>query len=152
MSADIAEILQKYPQGGRAVLLPILQEVQEARGYLPQGAVAQVSKHLDISADSIYETASCYNQFRFAPMGTNHVQVCCGGICHKGGAAAVLETVKEELEIEPGYTSSDGVFSLELVTCIGACGLAPVISVNGELYANVSEEKVREVIEELRES
>jgi len=90
--------------------------------------------------------ATFYNQFRFQPQGKFHIQVCRGTACHVKGSARVLDAVRQALKIEPGQTSRDGLFSLEVVACIGACGLAPVICVNGEFYAGMTTEKVDKLI------
>jgi NADH-quinone oxidoreductase subunit E len=98
----------------------------------------------------IYGVATFYNQFRFQPQGRYHVQICRGTACHVKGSAQLLETLQQELNVAPGQTSRDGMFSLEVVACIGACGLAPVMCVNGEFHAKLTTEKVREVIREYR--
>ena len=98
----------------------------------------QIGQHLRLPASKIYGVATFYNQFRFQPQGRNHVQVCRGTACHVKGSAAILEAVKRELKIDAGQTTRDGQFSLEVVACIGACGLAPVICVNGEFHAGVT--------------
>ncbi len=151
MSKEAVEnILSQHPHAGRDALIPILQEVQEAEGYLSRESVVRIGQHLSLPASKIYGVATFYNQFRFQPNGTFHVQVCRGTACHVKGSAAVLDALESELEIEAGSTTRDGLFSLEVVACIGACGLAPVISVNGEFYAGVTPDSVREVLANCR--
>jgi NADH-quinone oxidoreductase subunit E len=94
--------------------------------------------------------ATFYNQFRFQPLGRFHVQVCRGTACHVKGSAKVLDAMVRELKINPGQTTRDGLFSLEVVACIGACGLAPVISVNGEFFAGVTPEKIKKILNSFR--
>ncbi len=94
--------------------------------------------------------ATFYNQFRFQPQGKFHVQVCRGTACHVKGSAAILDAVRRELKVEPGQTSRDGLFSLEVVACIGACGLAPVICINGEFHAGVTTQKVGKILDSYR--
>jgi NADH-quinone oxidoreductase E subunit len=142
----IAEILQKYPNAKRDSLIPMLQEVQEVEGFLSRDAVAIIGKHIGLPASKIYGVATFYNQFRFEPTGKYHVQVCRGTACHVKGSAKVLDSVKRELKIEAGRTTRDGQFSLEVVACIGACGLAPVIAINGEFYAGVTPDKVKRIL------
>ena len=108
--------------------------------------VGVVGKHLKLPASKVYGVATFYNQFRFQPQGKFHIQVCRGTACHVKGSAAVLEAVKRAVVVEPGCTTRDGLFSLEVVACIGACGLAPVISVNGEFFAGVTPDSVRNVV------
>lgn len=150
MTNTVENILQKHPNARRDSLIPILQEVQEAQGHLSREAVAQIGRHLGLPASKIYGVATFYNQFRFESVGKYHIQVCRGTACHVKGSAKVLEAVKRELKIEPGTTSRDGLFSLEVVACIGACGLAPVIAINGEFYASVTPDKVREILKSYR--
>jgi NADH:ubiquinone oxidoreductase subunit E len=96
--------------------------------------------------------ATFYNQFRFQPQGKYHVQVCRGTACHVKGSAAVLDRLQRELGVKSGETTRDGLFSLEVVACIGACGLAPVISVNGEFHAKLTPDSVAGVIDEYRKN
>jgi NADH-quinone oxidoreductase E subunit len=150
VSVDIDPILARYENAKRDSLIPLLQEVQQEHGYLSREAVLRIGKHLKLPAAKIYGVATFYNQFRFQPQGKNHIQVCRGTACHVKGSAAVLEAVKRELKIEPGQTTRDGQFSLEVVACIGACGLAPVICVNGEFHAGVTTQKVGKILESYR--
>lgn len=149
--ADIAPILARHPDAGRDALIGILQEVQEEHGYLSRSAIEQIGRHLHLPASKIYGVATFYNQFRFQPLGRYHIQVCRGTACHVKGSLGVLDALRQELSVEPGQTSRDGLFSLEVVACIGACGLAPVICINGEFYAGVTPAKARAILEEYRE-
>lgn len=149
---EIAAILQRYPGAKRDALIPLLQDVQEACGFLSREAIMQISQHLKLPTSKIYGVATFYNQFRFQPQGRNHIMVCRGTACHVKGSLAVLEAIKQELSIDAGETSRDGMFSLEVVACIGACGLAPVISINGECYANLTPDKTRKILASYREA
>jgi NADH-quinone oxidoreductase E subunit len=151
MSVDITTILSKYPNASRDALIPILQEVQESCGYLSRDLVVQIGHHLGLPASKIYGVATFYNQFRFQAPGKHHVQVCRGTACHVKGSLAVLEATKRALKIEPGQTARDGHFSLEVVACIGACGLAPVIRVDEEYYAGVTPDSVRKIFDTYRQ-
>jgi NADH-quinone oxidoreductase E subunit len=146
----IAAVLAAHEGAGRDALIPILQEVQEAEGYLSREAVVAIAKGLGLPASKVYGVATFYNQFRFQPQGRNHVQVCRGTACHVKGSAAILSALKLALGVEPGQTSRDGDFSLEVVACIGACGLAPVICVNGEFHARVTPDIVAKIIDSYR--
>jgi NADH-quinone oxidoreductase subunit E len=152
VSEKVQDILARHDGTGRDALIPILQEVQDACGYLSREAVAAIGRHLNLPASKIFGVATFYNQFRFKPLGKHHIQVCRGTACHVKGSAAVLDALIRELEIQPGQTTRDGVFSLEVVACIGACGLAPVISVNGEFHASLTPEKVTKIIETYRKA
>jgi NADH-quinone oxidoreductase E subunit len=150
VTTDIGALLQRYPNASRDALIPILQEVQGELGYLSRDAVVQIGKHLRLPASKIFGVATFYNQFRFQPQGRNHIQVCRGTACHVKGSAAVLDAIKRELKIEPGQTARDGEFSLEVVACIGACGLAPVICINGEFHAGVTTKSVGKILDSYR--
>lgn len=148
---DIESILARYPDASRDALIPLLQEVQESQGYLSREAIQGVGKHLKLPTSKIYGVATFYNQFRFQPNGKYHIQICRGTACHVKGSAAVLEALQQELKLSAGQTSRDGQFSLEVVACIGACGLAPVMSINGVFYAGLTPAKTRKIIETYRE-
>ena len=147
---SIESILENHQNAGRDSLIPILQEVQEEFGFLSRDSIVAIGKHLNLPVSKIYGVATFYNQFRFQPLGKYHIQVCRGTACHVKGSARVLDSLCRELEIDPNSTTRDGIFSIEVVACIGACGLAPVISVNGEFYAGVSPDKVAKIVNEYR--
>lgn len=150
LERDLDAILSEYPDAGRDALIPLLQEVQEAFGYLSRDAILRIGRHLRLPASKIYGVATFYNQFRFQPIGKYHVQVCRGTACHVKGSHGVLEDVKQILKLQPGQTSRDGLFSLEVVACIGACGLAPVIKINEEFHAEMSPAKLDRVFKNLQ--
>ncbi|MDZ7616834.1 MAG: NADH-quinone oxidoreductase subunit NuoE [Patescibacteria group bacterium] len=150
IESDIDAILSRYPNAGRDALIPILQEVQDHCGYLSEEAVVQIGRHLKLPASKIFGVATFYNQFRFLPLGRYHVQVCRGTACHVKGSAAVLEAIQRELNVTAGQTTRDGLFSLEVVACIGACGLAPVISVNGTFHAGVTTKGIPKILNAYR--
>lgn len=147
---SITTILEKYTPPKRENLIPILQEIQQQIGFLSKEAMIQVSKTMDIPVSKIYGVATFYNQFRFQPNGKYHIQVCRGTACHVKGSSAILDAIKRELKIHSGETTRDGLFSLAEVACIGACGSAPVICINGEFYSAVTEESVLAVIAQFR--
>lgn len=144
-------ILEHYHRAERDSLIPILQEVQEQLGYIPRDAVTRIAQHLNLPASKVYGVATFYNQFRFQPKGRYHVMLCRGTACHVKGSAKLLDTVRQALKLEPGSTSRDGLFSLEVVACMGACGLAPVININGEFHAKCTPRKVVKLIEAIKE-
>ncbi len=150
MTTDIEPVLEHYRDGGRESLIPILQAVQEQQGYLSRETVVRIGEHLHLPTSKIYGVATFYNQFRFQPQGRFHIQVCRGTACHVKGSAAVLAAIQRHLRVDPGQTTSDGLFSLEVVACIGACGLAPVISVDGEFHAGVTTKKVEKILDSYR--
>jgi NADH-quinone oxidoreductase E subunit len=141
----LANLVAEYGKG-RGALIPILQAVQEREGFLAVSSVQAISRALELPASKVYGVATFYNQFRFTAPGRFHVQVCRGTACHVKGSAGVQEALQRELGIKPGQTSRDGLFSLEVVACIGACGLAPVICINEDYHAGMTADKVRKVI------
>lgn len=143
-------VIARFPVAGRDALIPILQAVQEEQGFLSEDAVTAIGRHLGIPASKVYGVATFYNQFRFQPRGKYHVMVCRGTACHVKGSARALDMVTRTLRIQPGQTSRDRMFSLEVVACMGACGLAPVVNVNGEFHAGVTPVKLQRIVEECR--
>jgi NADH-quinone oxidoreductase subunit E len=151
MSPQVVDILERFPGARRDSLIPILQAVQEQEGFLSQESVLAIGRHLDLPASKVYGVATFYNQFRFTPIGRFHVQVCRGTACHVKGSANVLDAVERDLGVKAGGTTRDGLFSLEVVACIGACGLAPVIAVGGDFHAGVAPRDVPGIFASYRE-
>lgn len=149
-SAEIREIFGKYPEAKREYLIPMLQDIQDLQGFISRESVQSVGEYLKLTASKIYGVATFYNQFRFNKPGFYHIQLCRGTACHVKGSSSLLDSISRELKIKAGETSNDGLFSLEVVACLGACGLAPVIAINGEFYANVSNEEAKKIIKNLR--
>jgi NADH-quinone oxidoreductase subunit E len=150
IAPDIETIVSKYQPGRRDGLIPLLQEVQEACGYLSRESVIRIGQHLKLPASKVYGVATFYNQFRFQPLGKYHMQVCRGTACHVKKSQQTLDAVQRTLGIKPGQTSRDGVFSLEIVACLGACGLAPVVAVNGEFHAGATPDVVNRLVRVLK--
>jgi NADH-quinone oxidoreductase subunit E len=151
MSTAIQEIIGQYPGAGRESLIPILQEIQAAEGYLSKQHMREIARHLGISAAKVFGVASFYNQFRFQAPGRFRIQLCRGTACHVKGSSPLLDSLQRELKIKPGQTTEDGMFSIEVVACIGACGLAPVIAVNGEFHAAVTSDRLPKILKEYRD-
>jgi NADH-quinone oxidoreductase E subunit len=146
----VSEILKKYENPERDSLIPILQEVQENDGYLSKESVVEIGEYLKLPTSKIYGVATFYNQFRFKPLGKNHIMICRGTACHVKGSAGILASLENALDTKAGNTTKDGMFSIEVVACIGACGLAPVISVNGEFHANLAPSDIKGILESYR--
>jgi len=150
VQSKVDKVLEKYGLAKRDKLIPILQDIQEEEGFISRSSVLKVAKHLAIPASKVYGVATFYNQFRFEAIGTNHLMVCRGTACHVKGSASVLQMAEDLLGIKAGQTSRDGTFSIETVACMGACGLAPVISINGEFHAKMTPEKLKKIIDEVK--
>jgi NADH-quinone oxidoreductase subunit E len=120
--------------------------VQEELGYLPEEAITEIAKFLGLSENEVYGIASFYAQFRFERQGEHIMRVCQGTACHVRGGRRILETVENELGIQPGETSEDYKFSLARVACFGSCALAPVMVVDKTVYGRMTTAKARQIL------
>jgi len=127
-------------------IMSALHEVQDEYGYIPENVQKYLSKELNVPMSDIYGIITFYSRFSLLPKGKYNIQVCMGTACYVKGAEDVLNKFKDELNIKEGQVTEDGKFSLESIRCIGACGLAPAIVVNSEVYGKMSPDKVREVL------
>ncbi|MHB1404243.1 MAG: NADH-quinone oxidoreductase subunit NuoE [Desulfitobacteriaceae bacterium] len=141
----LEELLDRY-KTQKGALIPVLQQAQDIYGYLPADVLKQISKALRLPLAKVYGVVTFYAQFRLHPMGRNVVRVCLGTACHVRGGGKVMETIGKELKIEDGGTTEDGRYTLEIVACIGACGLAPVFSVNNVVHGKMTPEKVAGIL------
>ena len=139
------EIINRY-RNENGPLIPILQEAQGVYGYLPAHVLKYISKAMRIPLAKIYGVVTFYSQFRLTPVGRNLINVCLGTACHVRGGAKILETMEKTLNIKDGATTEDGRYTLEIVACIGACGLAPVISINNEVHGRLSPESLAGIL------
>ncbi|MEI6061111.1 MAG: NAD(P)H-dependent oxidoreductase subunit E [Bacteroidota bacterium] len=147
MQASIDEILSRYKSGSRESLLPLLQDIQIEYGYLNEEAILKVGQHIKLPSSKVYGIATFYDQFRFVQKGKFHIKVCRGTSCHMHGSSGILREVERLLNIKEGQTTRDGRFSLEAVSCMGACGSAPLMNVNGEFKTVLTILKVAQTIE-----
>lgn len=134
----------------RSRLIPVLQRVQEAFGYLPGESILEVASYLGMTDVQIYGVASFYNHFRFTPLGKHPIQMCMGTACHMVGGRLVLEALERALDIEVGGITEDGELSLDRVACIGCCGLAPVMVIGEKIYPKMTPTKVDEALVNLK--
>lgn len=135
------QVIAQYKSENGA-LIAVLQGAQRIYGYLPTHVLKHVSKAMRIPLAKVYGVVTFYAQFRLTPMGRNVISVCLGTACHVRGGAKVLETIEKKLLIKDGETTEDGRYSIEIVNCIGACGLAPVISINGEVHGRLNADQI----------
>lgn len=142
----LSEILNKYVQD-KSNLIQILNEVQDYYGYVPEKAQVAISNYLNMPMAEIYGVVTFYSRFTLKPKGKYHIAVCLGTACFVKGSENVLERAKERLGIDVGETTADGKFSLEATRCIGACGLAPVFTVNEEVYGKATVKMMDEVLD-----
>jgi len=150
MSKDFDIILKKYKQGRREDMIPLLQEIQEEMGYLSEEAIVMVGNFLNLSTTKIYGLATFYDKFRFIPSGKIQIVVCNGTSCFLNGSREIINTLKEETGVEPGQVTRDGIFSYEIVTCMGGCNNGPVIKVNGQYYTHIKAEQLPELIKKFK--
>lgn len=146
---EMNSILEKYSKD-KSNLIQILNEVQENYGYIPKYSQISISEYLDIPLAEIYGVITFYARFTLKPKGKYNIAVCLGTACFVKGSEKVLDKAKEILKIDIGETTEDGKFSLEATRCIGACGLAPVFTVNEEVYGKATPELMEKVIAEYK--
>ncbi|MGQ3685861.1 MAG: NADH-quinone oxidoreductase subunit NuoE [Candidatus Loosdrechtia sp.] len=149
--SDVEKILRKY-EGQRGSLIPILQQVQVAYGYLPESAVYYIAERLNMSASEITGVATFYAQFHLIPRGQHILKVCCGTACHVKGAKKITGKLSEILDVPVGATTKDSLFTLEEVACLGACSLAPVMMVDEDIHGKLTSDDVDMVIKQMKES
>ncbi|MBR2540635.1 MAG: NAD(P)H-dependent oxidoreductase subunit E [Mogibacterium sp.] len=143
--AKLLEVIAKY-KGQKGALMPIMQEAQEIYGYLPYQVQKIISDETGIPIEKIYGVATFYAQFSMSPKGKYVVSVCLGTACYVKGSGAVLEEVEKVLGIEDGGCTPDGKFSIEVCRCVGACGLAPVMIVDGDVYGKITPDRVEGIL------
>jgi len=133
--------------GEEGDLIPLLQRIQAERGYIGEEAVEAVARFLNITESQIYGVASFYSQFRFTSPARHGIKVCLGTACHVKGGAILLDALQRNLNIAPGGKTPDGKFDLERVACLGCCALAPVVTVDADLYSSMTVNKLKETLE-----
>lgn len=147
----VGSILQKYP-GRDQDLMAVLQDIQEQFNYLPKEALMIVRKEMKIPLGQIYSVATFYNAFSLEPKGEYPICICTGTACHVKGAPKIVEALENELKIRMGETTQDGKFSLEEVRCVGCCGLAPAITIGGELHGKIKVGRIKSLINKYRKA
>ena len=126
--------------------MPILQHAQDIYGYLPLEVQKIIALNMDISVEEVYGVSTFYSQFALNPKGGIAIAVCLGTACYVKGSGEILDKISETLGVPSGSTSPDGNYSLEATRCIGACGLAPVLTVNGEVYGRLTANDVPDIL------
>ncbi|HHX41136.1 MAG TPA: NAD(P)H-dependent oxidoreductase subunit E [Armatimonadetes bacterium] len=137
---------------GHGSLIPILQKTQEVFGYLPKSALAHIADRLDMPVSEVVGVATFYSQFSLTRRGRTLLRLCDGTACHVGGAGRSVELAQRELGIQPGETTPDYEFTLEVVYCLGACAISPVAVVNGQVVGRATPEKVKQILDEALEN
>ena len=142
---QLDELIEKY-QDKEESIIKLLHQTQEIFGFLPRQVLLYLSKKTNIPFAEIYGVVSFYSLFSMEPRGESTIEVCMGTACYVKGAEDILDQLKKELKIEPGEVSEDGRYSLEVTRCVGACSLAPVVSVDAKVYSKVKPEDVSDIL------
>ena len=132
-------------------LIQMLNEVQEHYGYVPMHVQKELSEFLNVPMAEIYGVVTFYSRFSLEPQGKYKISVCLGTACFVKGSQKIMDRLVDRLKIKEGETTKDGLFTIEQTRCVGACGLAPVFTVNGEVYGKASVQKLDQVLDELIE-
>ncbi len=147
--SDIDRIMEKY-QNKKSSLIAVLQEIQNAYKYLPGDVLEYISKKMDVTPSKIFSVATFYENFSLEPKGKFIIKICDGTACHVRKSIPILNALRKELGLsEKKHSTDDMLFTLETVSCLGACGLAPVITVNDKVYAKMTPESAINVIKQL---
>ncbi|MBL7223773.1 MAG: NADH-quinone oxidoreductase subunit NuoE [Candidatus Brocadiae bacterium] len=147
MRAALKQVLERHTTD-KSELIPIIQEAQDAIGYLPEDVLLDVSRHLNVPEAAIYGVATFYAQFYLEPQGRHRIRVCRGTACHVRGSAQIRPVIESKLKVKDGQTTDDLLFTYETVACVGCCALAPVMMIDDRYYGRLTPEKAEAVIDE----
>jgi len=131
-------------------LIPILQQIQDAYGYLPAEVLLEVSRHTGLHANQMFGVATFYEQFHLEPRGRHTVKCCRGTACHVKGGRDIASAIKRQLGVDEGSTTADTRFTFETVACLGTCFLAPVVMVNRDYYGNVAPSRIKSILDKYK--
>ena len=140
------KVIEQY-KDTEGSLMPVLQKAQEIYGYLPIEVQTMIAKGLNLPIEQVYQVVTFYAQFTLNPVGKYKISVCLGTACYVKGSGKIIDAIQTRLGLEPGATSPDGKVSLEATRCVGACGLAPVMTVNGTVYGRITEKDVDGILD-----
>jgi NADH-quinone oxidoreductase E subunit len=147
--AEFERLVKRYPTR-ESMILPALWLTQEQEGWISAEAIAYIADRIGTFASKVFEAATFYTMYNLRPMGKNHICVCRTLSCYLLGKQEIVDFLRREIGIKPGEVSSDKMFSLEEVECLGHCGSAPVVQVNGEFYENMDVEKLKALLATLK--
>ena len=147
---ELDSLILSLPEANESALIYVLKEAQGIFGYLPKEVQLYIAQKLNVSPAKVYGVVSFYSYFSTTPVGEHKINVCLGTACFVKGANAVLEEFEKQLGIKSGETTSDLKFTIECLRCVGACGLAPVVVVDGKVYSRVTPDDVEGIIEEYK--
>jgi len=132
-------------------VIPALQEIQDAYGYIPPAAIDRIAENIGIPSSEIYGIVTFYSQFRLEPVGENLIKVCHGTACHLSGAERIAQAIAQATGAEEGATSRDGKFTVERVACLGCCSLAPCTMINNEVHGRLTPESISKIVSQVQE-
>lgn len=143
--AQLVKIIAGY-KDVKGCMMPIMQEAQNIYGYLPIEVMKIIARETGAPLEEIYGIATFYSQFKLNPNGSYAIAVCLGTACYVKGSGALLDAITKELDLPVDSTTADGKYSLEATRCIGACGLAPVLTINGDVYGRLTPEQIPDIL------
>jgi len=133
-------------------VIPVLQEIQDAYGYVPPVAIQRIAENMGIPASEIFGIVTFYSQFRLQPIGKNLIKVCHGTACHLSGAERIAQALAQVVGAKEGETSQDSMFTVERVACLGCCSLAPCVMLNGEVHGRLTPEAISRLVSQVQET
>lgn len=148
---EVDQILASF-EGEKGELIPILQQVQQRFGYLPEQSMRRIAKFLGVKESTVFGVATFYAQFKLVPTGRNVIKVCRGTGCHVRGAPQILSELEKQLGVKAGETTSDLEYTLETVACFGSCALAPVVVVNDKVSGRMTASRAKKLVGEVDSS
>jgi len=152
MSENVLETILENRLSQPQQLIEVLQDMQEAFGYISEEVMTTVSKELGVPVIEVYRVANFYKAFSLAPRGRHLLTVCMGTACHVRGAPRLLDEVKGQLNIEPGQTTQNNLFTLQRVNCLGACALGPIVVLDGKYHRNMTPDKLRKLVQSVHKA
>jgi NADH-quinone oxidoreductase subunit E len=149
LTQDLLGFIEKWKDKSGNLIM-ILHRVQEEYGYIPREVALQLSRMLDVPLAKIYGVVTFYHFFRLTKPGKHTISVCIGTACYLNGGQEILKELETDLGVKVGGTTEDGIFSLQAVRCIGCCGLAPVVTIDDDVYGNLKKEQISEIVEKYK--
>ena len=145
LNPELVGLVQQW-KGKEGNLIMILHEIQNHHGYVPRELSLELSRMLDVPLARIYEVLTFYNFFKLTPPGKHRIALCMGTACYLRGAQVILDEIKNILGIKEGQTTKDGLFYLDVVRCLGCCGLAPVVMIDSKVYGKVKKSEIADIL------
>jgi len=145
-----ADVVTERYGGDAGFIIPMLQDLQAEFDHVPRAAMSRMAELLEVPLSQLYSVATFYSSFSLTPRGKHLITLCMGTVCYLKGAREIGEAIQEQLNVEPGGTTDDRLFTFQPVNCLGACALAPVMLINDKYYGNLKPETALEILDGLR--